>query len=75
MKYILNGLLDLQKPPKKLYAMGNIELLKEDLFSVVGTRNITEYGIKYGERICKELVLRNVPLVSRDGCWNRYFSS
>ena len=68
-------LLDLQNPPKKLYAMGNLDLLKEDLFSVVGTRNITEYGLKYGEEICKDLVLRDIPLVSRNGYRNRYFGT
>ena len=57
-------LVVLDNPPKKLYAMGNLNLLKEDLFSVVGTRNITEYGLKHGEKICRELVLRSIPLVS-----------
>lgn len=68
-------LLTLERPPRKLYAIGNLNLLKEDLFSVVGTRNITEYGLKYGEQICKELVLRDIPLVSRFSHWNRYFST
>lgn len=68
-------LLALEAPPQKLYAMGNLKLLKEPLFSVIGTRDITEYGLKYGEKICKELVLRNIPLVSRISCWNRYFGS
>lgn len=68
-------LLALEDPPQKLYAMGNIELLKESLFSVVGTRDITEYGLRYGEEICKELVLRDIPLVSRISCWSRYISS
>ena len=43
---------------------GNINLLKEKSFSVVGSRGITEYGRKYCKRICKELVLRNIPIVS-----------
>ena len=68
-------LLDLEKPPKKLYVKGNLDLLKEELFSVVGTRNITEYGLKYGEEICKDLVLRDISLVSRNGYRNRYFGT
>lgn len=68
-------LLDLERPPRQLYAIGDAQLLKEDLFSVVGTRKITEYGRKYGEEICRELVLRDIPLVSRNGYWNRYFST
>ena len=57
-------LLELEEPPNKLNAIGNINLLKEDLFSVVGTRKITEYGKKHGEKICRDLVLRDIPLVS-----------
>lgn len=69
------GLLTIKNPPLKLYALGNIKLLQEDLFSVVGTRHITDYGKKYGEEICKELVLRNIVLVSRNGYRNRYFGA
>lgn len=43
---------------------GNIELLNEKSFSVVGTRKITEYGKKYCKKICKEIVLRDIPIVS-----------
>ena len=43
---------------------GNIELLKEKCFSVVGSRGITEYGKKYCKKICKELALRDIPIVS-----------
>lgn len=57
-------LLDLDEPPKKLYAMGNLDLLKEDSFSVVGSRNITDDGRKICREICKELVLRDITLVS-----------
>ena len=68
-------ILRLENPPKKLYAIGNLDLLNESVFSVVGTRHITEYGLRYGEEICKELVLRNIPLVSRNGHWYRYACS
>lgn len=57
-------LLDLDSPPKKLYAIGNLDLLKESGFSVVGTRKITEYGKRNCKKICKEFALRNVPLIS-----------
>lgn len=43
---------------------GNIELLNEKCFSVVGSRGITDYGKKYCRKICKELVLRDIPIVS-----------
>ena len=32
--------------PQKLYAIGNLELLYKDCFAIVGTRRISEYGIK-----------------------------
>lgn len=50
--------------PKKLYAIGNIDLLKEDSFAIVGTRKVSEYGIKNCKFFTKELVLRGIPIVS-----------
>lgn len=51
-------------PPKVLYAIGNIHLLEEDSFGVIGTRRITEYGEKNCKFFTKELSLRNIPIVS-----------
>lgn len=50
--------------PDKIYAMGNIKLLNEKCFSVVGSRGITNYGKKYCKKICKEFALRDIPIVS-----------
>lgn len=36
----------------------------EESFAIVGTRKITEYGIRNCELFTKELVLRNIPIVS-----------
>jgi len=41
-----NKLKNINKSPEQLYFMGNIKLLYEDSFAVIGTRNITKYGIK-----------------------------
>lgn len=57
-------LLDLEDPPKKLYTLGNISLLNEESFSIVGTRYITDEGKKNCEEISKELALRDITLVS-----------
>lgn len=57
-------LLKIEKPPKQLYYIGNINLLYEESFAVVGTRRITRYGIKNCKNFTKELVLRNIPIVS-----------
>ncbi len=54
----------IKKPPKKLYIIGNKKLLYEDCFAVVGSRKISEYGIKYCKYFTKELILRNIPTVS-----------
>lgn len=59
-----NKLNSIKKPPQKIYAIGNIELLYEESFAIVGTRRITEYGVKVCENFTKELVLRNIPIVS-----------
>ena len=37
-------LKDIKNPPKKLFYIGDIELLKEPIFAVIGTRHITNYG-------------------------------
>lgn len=54
----------ISKPPQKLYAIGNLNLLKEDMIAVVGSRKINEYGRKYAKYFSKEIALRNIPIVS-----------
>lgn len=44
--------------------IGNTKLLFEDSFGIVGTRKITDYGIKNCENFTKEFVFRNIPVVS-----------
>lgn len=43
---------------------GNFNLLKEECVSVVGTRHISDYGKRHCKSICKELALRDIPIVS-----------
>lgn len=57
-------LKNINNPPQKLYYIGNIELIYENCFGIVGTRNITQYGIKNCEFFTKEIVLRKIPTVS-----------
>ncbi len=59
--------LKLQKikdPPKQLYYIGNINLLYQDSFAIVGTRRITDYGVKICKVFSKEFSLRDIPIVS-----------
>lgn len=50
--------------PKCLYYIGNLELLYKDCFAIVGTRKITDYGIKNCRKFSKEFALREIPVVS-----------
>lgn len=54
----------IKKSPSILYLIGNENLLWEDCFGIVGTRKISEYGIKNCERFTKEFVFRKIPIVS-----------
>lgn len=59
------SLKNISNPPKKIYYLGNPELLKNDRFiSVVGTRNNSSYGKLCCENIVKKLVQSNVVIVS-----------
>lgn len=57
-------LKNINKPPEKLYAIGNLDLLKKEMLAVVGTRKITDYGIKVAEKLCTELALRDITIIS-----------
>ena len=50
----------IKNPPKKLYYIGNIDLLEKPIFAIIGTRNITEYGRKYGKIFSTELAKKFV---------------
>ncbi len=50
--------------PMMLYYMGNTDLNAEKIVSVVGTRNITEYGKDMCKKIVQDLSQQNVIIVS-----------
>ncbi len=56
-------------PPVVLFAKGNIELLKNKLVSISGSRKITDYVIKAETSVCEELC-KSYTLVSSltEGC-------
>lgn len=64
LKEFPEKLRSIKKSPQKLYGMGNLKLLNEECFAVVGTRKISKYGIRNCEAFTKELVLRQIPIVS-----------
>ena len=52
------------RPPQILYYIGNIDLIYKESFGIVGTRKITDYGINNCKYFTRELVCRNIPIVS-----------
>ena len=57
-------LRNISNPPQKLYAIGNIKLLKKQSLAIIGTRQITDYGIKNCEYFAREIVKKDIPIVS-----------
>ena len=57
-------LRNIKNPPQKLYALGNVELLKKPSLAIVGTRRITEYGIKNCKYFAQAIVKKDIPIVS-----------
>lgn len=51
-------------PPKQLYVEGNKEILNNNIIAVVGSRENTEYGKKWGNFFCKKLLEYNLNIVS-----------
>lgn len=57
-------LRNIKNPPKQLYAKGNIELLKSNIISIIGSRACSKNGIKLAERFSKELVYQGITIAS-----------
>jgi DNA processing protein len=57
-------LKEIAQPPWLLYGKGNIKLLKNNLFAIVGTRSPTHYGIKIAEQYAEMLSHENFGIVS-----------
>ncbi len=51
-------------PPIILYKLGQFKKEDENSIAVVGTRRPSDYGRKQAEKLCKELVERNLTIVS-----------
>ncbi len=52
------------KPPKQLYCEGNIDLLKNNIISIVGSRVCSDNGIKLTQKFAKELVHQQITIAS-----------
>jgi len=56
-------LLQIPDPPPFLYVFGRLKNSFKNI-AVVGSRNATEYGISTTRRLCKDLALREMTIVS-----------
>ncbi len=57
-------LLKIKRFPKKLYVLGNVELLNSDSIAMVGTRDLTSYGEFYASKFAEELSNCGITIVS-----------
>lgn len=55
---------DLQHPPEVIYAIGDPEMLRPPIVSIVGTRDPTAYGLRMTRAIAGALVGAGVSIVS-----------
>ena len=58
------SLRNIDTPPFVIYYKGNIKLMKDDCFGIVGTRHITSYGKMATEKFCHGLVDAGYVIVS-----------
>ena len=61
----------IKKAPKKLYAIGNLELLKTNSIAIIGSRDCSEEGKILTKKFTKELVYQGLTIVS--GMAKRYW--
>lgn len=69
-------LREIPSPPKRLYVMGNLEVLHRPMLAVVGTRQPSPYGLHVTPSLLKPVVQAGITIVSGlalgiDGCAHR----
>ena len=57
-------LLEIEKPPKQLYIIGNDKLLNKDSIAIVGSRECTPYGAKYAKEFANKIAKKEICIVS-----------
>lgn len=57
-------LLRIKEPPQNLYVLGNESLLYNRSLAIVGSRNCSEYGIKYAKQFAKEIAQEGITIIS-----------
>lgn len=54
----------IKNPPQKLYIEGNIDLLKTNIISIIGSRACSENGKKLAQKFTRELVYQGLTITS-----------
>ena len=62
----------IKSPPKELYAIGNIELLNKPSLAIIGTRQITHYGVKNCEYFAKEIEIMRQKMWKQFALYRQY---
>lgn len=63
-KYYPIKLLKIDKHPKKIYVMGNIEILNNKSLAIVGSRDNTKYGKYYASYFAQKIAQTGITIVS-----------
>lgn len=58
------ALMDLEKPPQRIYGRGNRELLQRHCLSIVGARRATPYGLAVSEMAARVAAQSDIVVVS-----------
>ena len=57
-------LKEIYNPPKKIYVLGNVEILNDIGIAIVGARKATEYGKKVALKLSEDLSKRKIVIIS-----------
>lgn len=63
-KYYPDNLKNIYDMPVVLYAIGNMERLREKSVAIVGTRHCTEYGKNVARELAKNVATNNINIIS-----------
>lgn len=63
-KYYPSSLLEIEDSPKKLYVLGNKEILNGFGIAIVGSRICTKYGEEMAKSLAYNLSKHNVNIIS-----------
>jgi DNA processing protein len=63
-EYYPETLKEINKSPQKIYALGNIELLNKPGIAIVGSRHVSNYGIRVCKYFASGFAKRGIPIIS-----------